>query len=328
MKKLYLLMPDKVPYSLCAKSFAAGFKQSGMFVKKVYASEMDSEDIIKFKPNIIFTFGFSEISDGFFQKYAKINNDCVFVFYFLTQIDAFKEEKNINTLMDFNAKKMIFTADKSNLHILPEPKYFPSGIDYKKYKTGILGYKTPFTVMSNPNNDNVLKIIISIIQNYGRIDFYADEFDYINSLENKIWSDVKDDEIKNIYKKSYKGEVLKEQERAEIFNSSFINIVPCTKTKEGADFRILEIAASSGFALCETNEQLVKLFDAGHEIEIFSNEIELIDKTDFYLKNSSIADNICYNARKAAVNNHSVYSRVKTIIKYIEEKYNEGIQYE
>lgn len=313
MQKVYIIKPDKPPYSLCVDSFANGFKHAGYYIEKSFSSELDNEYVKSFKPNIVMCFNFNELKEGFLPELHLACPNCKFIFDFLTKIDKKKDAENLKLLKQFNAEKYIFTADKVNLSLIDDILYLPNSINYKAYKTIFTGYKSNITLMSNPNNINVLKAIISLIIKFGRLDFYADEIDYMNSLENEIWNEYSDYHIKELYKQSYRGEAPDSKTRSNIFSSSLINIVPITQTIEGIDFRILEIAASSGFIICEENNEIKKRFDTGREIETYRGLYDLIDKVDFYIKNPDIARVIATNARSAAVNNHAIKSRILTI---------------
>lgn len=319
MQKIYIIKPDRIPYSLCADSYAKGFKHAGFYMEKTFSSELDNDYVEKFNPDILMCFNFNELKEGFLHKLKNNNPKCKFIFNFLVKLDDKKDAKNIKILEDFQADKIILTADKSNLNIIPNSIYIPNGINYKKYKTYWGGYKNNITIMSNPNNINVLKTIIDLIINFGQINIYSDETDYINSLENELWQEYNDYHIKELYKNSYKGEISNAKNRSEIFSSSVINIIPETKTSEGIDYRILEVCASSGFAICEENKEITRLFDVGRELETYNNKTELIDKIYFYIKNSEIASAISDNARRASVNNHSIHDRVKYILKLLEK---------
>lgn len=322
MQKIYIIKPDKAPYSLCVDSFANGFKHAGYYVEKSFSSELDNEYVKSFKPNIILCFNFNELKEGFLQELNSACPDCKFIFNFLTKIDAKKDFANLELLEQFNAQKYIFTADKDNLSVINKSIYLPNGINYKAYKTTFTGYKSNITIMSNPDNISVLKTIIDLIIKFGKLDFYADEIDYMNSLDNELWNEYSDYHIKELYKQAYRGEAVESKERAKIFSSSLINIVPTTQTTEGIDFRILEIAASSGFAICEENKEILKRFDAGREIETYNKPYDLIDKVNFYIKNPDIARAIATNARSSAVNNHAIKSRILKIEEIIKTSIN------
>lgn len=321
MQKIYIIKPDTAPYSLCVDSFANGFRHAGYYVEKSFSSELDNEYVKNFKPHIVMCFNFNELKEGFLQELHSVCPNCKFIFNFLTKIDEKRCSENLKLLNQFNAEKYIFTADKANLPLIDKVVYLPNGINYKIYKTIFTGYKSNITIMSNPDNINVLKTIIDLIIKFGKLDFYADEIDYMNSLENELWKEYSDYHIKELYKQAYCGEASDSKTRANIFSSSLINIVPTTQTADGIDFRILEIAASAGFVICEENNEIIRRFDVGREIETYKGLYDLIDKVDFYIKNPDIARAIATNARSAAVNNHSIKSRILKIEEIINKKH-------
>lgn len=328
MKKVYVILPDKPPYSLCAKSFAKGFKNSGYFVEKEYSSKLENNKVLNFNPDFVMCFNFSELNEGFLEKIYQNNSDCIFIFDFLTALNPSFDKKNIKKLTDFEAKKIILTADKANLDIIPNCQYLSNGIQYRKYKSFYQGYSDGITILSNPDNINVLKTITDLISEFGKISIYADEIDYVNSLENELWKEINDPKIKELFKQSYKKDIFDEKTRAEVLSTSFITVIPATRMQNGVDYRILEGAASSSFLICEENNEIKRLFDIGREIETYKTNSELTDKIKFYLKNPSIARSIADNARLAAVNNHSVFDRVKKIFSIIKKEYNGRLKWQ
>jgi glycosyltransferase involved in cell wall biosynthesis len=312
-------MPDTSPYSLCAKSIAQGFIGAGFFVEKSYSSELDNKKIIDFEPDFVLCFGFSELIEGLLDDIFKCNKNCIFIFDFLTSLKSSKYNSKIKRLKEFSAKKVIFTSDKSNMDLIEDIHYLPNSIDCNKYKTSFSEYKRGITLLSNPDNINVLKVITDLISHFGKISFFANEFDYLNSLDNELWAEINDSTIKDLYRKSYCGDIVEDKERLKILSTSFITIVPITQTLEGVDYRILEAAATKSFVIAEENNETKRLFDAGREIETYKYTTELNDKIEFYLKRPSIARSIGENARKAVVNNHNIKYRIKNMIEIINE---------
>ncbi|MBQ2644083.1 glycosyltransferase family 1 protein [bacterium] len=321
MKKVFVILPDKHPYSLCAKSFAQGFEHLGYYVGYEFSSQIDNNLLFNFSPDILICFDFSELNEGLLFDIKNKKNDTIFIFNFLTSLNLHLDKKSIENLKNFDANKIIFTVDKSNIKILPEAMYISNSINYKKYKSSYSGYSKGITLLSNPDNINVLKVITDLISEFGQISIYADEIDYVNSLDNELWNDIDDISIKELYKKSYCFDIIDEKSRAKVLSSSFITVVPITQTLNGIDFRILEACASSSFVICEESPEIIRLFDSGKEIETYKNTFELIDKIKFYLKNPSIARKIADNSRSTAVNNHNVFDTVRKISDIIDDKF-------
>ncbi|MGN0005093.1 MAG: glycosyltransferase [Candidatus Gastranaerophilaceae bacterium] len=313
MQKVYVILPDTIPYSLCAKSFVHGFRYSGFYVEYTYSSELDKYELLEFNPDIIMCFDFNEIKDGSFDLVLKKNPNCVFIFDFLTNVDLKKDP--LELIYNFKGKKLIYSTDTKDVKHIEKAKYLSNCINFKNYGVKFSGYNSGITIMSNPDNINFLKTITDLISYFGKISIYADEVDYVKSLENELWKEINDGEIKNLYKISYKGEIRSEIERAKVFSSSVINVVPVTKSPNGIDYRILEISAASGFTIAEETSAIKKHFDIGRNIETYKNSTELIDKIEFYLKHPSLSWAIGLNARKTIVNNFSSTDIVKKIVK-------------
>ena len=83
------------------------------------------------------------------------------------------------------------------------------------------------------------------------------------------------------------------------------------------NYRFLEILASGGFLLSPKNDVTSLYFEDGKEFDSYVNDVDLIDKIDFYLKNVNIAQLISSKGRKNLVSNHSFYDRLKSMLKVI-----------
>lgn len=321
MKKIFVIIPDKPPYSLCAKSFAKGCKHAGFYTEKAFSSELDNDTLFEFNPDIILCFDFSELNEGLLKEVHEKNPNCIFIFDILTAINPKAQKKDIQNLKNFVGKKLILTADKSNLTSIEDSVYLPCGVNIKKYKTPFEKYHQGISIFSNPDDINNLKVITDLIGHFGKISLFADEFDYLHSLENELWEEIANPKIKENYRKSYCGDVSSEKERAKAMSASFVTVIPASHTPQGVDFTVFEVIASSGFAICEETPEIKRLFDIGREVETYKYSRELIDKIEFYLEHPSFARSIADNARMAAVNNHSVQIRVRKIFDIINKKF-------
>ena len=321
MKKIFVIIPDEPPYSLCAKSFAKGFKHAGLYMEKSVSSELENNDLLNFNPDFVLCFDFTELKEGLLDAVFEINPNCIFIFDILTAINPKTQKKDIAFLNNFQSKKLVITADKSNLSVFEDSVYLPCGVNIKKYKMPYEKYNQGISIFSNPDDINNLKIITDLIAHFGKISLFADEFDYLHSLENELWEEINNPKIKENYRKSYCGDVSNEKERAKAMSTSFVNVIPSSHTPQGVDFTVFEVMASSAFAICEETPEVKRLFDVGREIETYKYSRELIDKIEFYLEHPSFARTIADNARMAAVNNHSIQIRVRKIFDIINEKF-------
>jgi len=321
MKKIFIILPDNIPLLLCGKGYSDSLNSNGFFAEQSIISELDDEKVIQFKPDYVMFFDFGEENSELIDNIHKNNKNCIFMFY-LTCLTEKKQELFIKKILNKKLKKIIFTADKDNLKLSDKIIYMPFGINAKKYKTEFNGYKNSVNIVGNPTNCKMTELFEYINQFISNISFYCDETEYIRSIESEHFLKM-DEETQKAFKNAYKGSLSTEKERSKVFSESYINIVLKDKIKSGVDFSVLEVAASGGLAFCEPQEELQRLFDAGREIEIYKDYPTLIQKAIFYTNYPEIARSIGLNARRAAINNHSVYDKIREIIRITDKKFKE-----
>ena len=320
MKKIYCILPDEIPLSICGKGYVDGFIRADYFVEKDVITKFEEENIIKFSPDYILFFDFNKTLKKLIKTLYKQNENTVFIFYLLNNAD-FEKSEFIKSLNKSKFRYLIFSADKENLTLSDKIIYLPVGVNAKKYKAEVSGYKNVMSIFSNPENPKFTDLFEKLNPYFKNINFYCDEIEYLKSLESE-WFINLDEETKNKYKNSYKGFASKEKERVKIFSESYINVILSDKIKDGIDFQVFEAMASSGIVFCEPMPEIMRLFDIGHEIETFENFEELIQKAEFYIKYPFVGQSLGLNARRAVINNHSVYDKVKQMIETIDKKIN------
>ena len=320
MKKVYCILPDEIPFSLCGKGYVDGFVRAGFFTAKDVITKYEEENIIKFSPDYVLFFDFNERIKKLIKNLYKKNKNTVFIFYLLYNAD-FEKSKFIKSLNKAKFRHLIFSAEKDNLSLSDKIIYLPSGINAKKYKAEVSGYKNVISIYANPENQKFCDLFEKLNSYFKNINFYCDEIDYLTSLEAEWFTNL-DEETQNKYRNSYKGFPSKEKERAKIFSENYINIILTDKNTNGVDFTILEAMASSGIVFCEQLPEIKRLFDIGHEIETFENFEELIQKAEFYIKYPFVGQSLGLNGRRAVINNHSVYDKVKKITEITDKNFN------
>jgi len=73
----------------------------------------------------------------------------------------------------------------------------------------------------------------------------------------------------------------------------------------GANLRDFEVTVSGGFLLTYYSKEIENFFKLGVEIETWSNEVELVDKLTFYLKNEKARKDIAFAGQKKALSEHT-----------------------
>ncbi len=304
MKKVLVIIPENNKGKYIAKGYASAFKEHSFFVieKKLY--DFNSEEVSHISPDVIFIF-WSEMKDNeslinFVKNYSE---KAQIISCSELEEDIPKEIKNKTHCFYSNSK------EKKNRTIL--------GINAKDYKEKFYGYKYSITFAGNPSEDNREKILTELIKNFGPINIFCRSFDFYKSVDEIRKKDLLDEYHLELYKASYQGYVENQKELGKIFQSSKINIDMKNQNNKDINYRFLEILASGGFLLSPKNETTSIYFDEGKEFDTYTNEIDLIDKITFYLKNLNIAQSIAAKGRKNVVSNHSFYDRLKSILKVI-----------
>ena len=304
MDKVLVIIPDNNKGKNIAKGYISAFKDLNYFVieKKIYDLSLDEVNLIK--PDIIFCF-WSEM----------INNEELLDFFKL--YDGSAEIISCAELSDdipsfIKKKSHCFTPDiKDKKHKLI------LGINAKDYKEKFKGFKYSITFAGNPASDERERLLSKIIKNFGPINIFCRSFDFYKCLDEMASKKLLDDYHLELYKASYQGYVENPKELAKIFSSSKVNIDMKNPNNKDLNYRFLEILASGGFLLSPKNDVTSLYFEDGKEFDSYVNDVDLIDKIDFYLKNVNIAQLISSKGRKNVVSNHSFYDRLKSMLKVI-----------
>ena len=305
MDKVLVIIPENNKGKYISKGFASAFQALSYFVieKKVY--DLNVEEVNSVAPDIIFCF-FSDIKnedviEKFFKKYSSENTDIICFAERNSDIPNFLQKKAFCFAPDAKDKKHKFLL----------------GINPKDYKEKFNGYKYSITFAGNPASDYREKLLVSLIKNFGPINIFCRSFDFYKSADEIYNKKLLDDYHLALYRDSYRGYVENQKELAKIFISSKVNIDIKNPNNKDLNYRFLEILASGGFLLSPVNEITTLHFDEGKEFESYDDEIDLVDKVDFYLKNANLAQLIASKGKRNVVSNHSFYDRLKAMLKVI-----------
>ena len=305
MDKVLVILPDNNKGKYLAKAYSSAFSELSFFVIERKIFDLSIEDIQKINPSIVFTF-WSDMK----------NNDSLIEFF--SSLDL-KDTVFINCaeLMSdipkvFHKKTYCFTVDSE------KQKYkFLLAVNPKEYKSKFKGYKYSITFAGNPAYLNREKILATLVKNFGPINIFARSYDFYKSVDEIFSVGLLDEEYLELYRSSYRGYVESQKELSNIFVSSKINIDMLNPNKSNINYRFFEILASGGFLLSHYDECSLYNFEEGKDFETYDNEIDLVDKVNFYLKNANISQSIAYNGRKHVASNHSFYGRLKKMLKVI-----------
>ena len=99
-----------------------------------------------------------------------------------------------------------------------------------------------------------------------------------------------------------------------------MNINITLQGKSGLNYRVFEVLASRGFLLTDDMEDISRNFIVSKELETYKNVDDLLDKTEFYLKNPEIAQKIATIGYADVLKSHSYTARVRKIIELIKKE--------
>ena len=305
MDKVLVILPDNNKGKYIAKAYSNAFRGFSFFVyeRKIY--DLSLQEIHQINPDVVFTF-WSDMdkNDTLIDFFSSLNlKDVVFIncAELLSDIPKFLQKKSY-----------CFTSDSE------KAKYKNIlAVNAKDYKTKFKGYKYSITFAGNPAYSNREKILATLIKNFGQINIFCRSFDFYKSLDDILALGLLSESEIELYRASYRGYVENQKDLSEIFVSSKINIDLINPNKKNINYRFFEILASCGFLMSYYNEKSLYNFEEGKDYEVFDDEIDLVDKINFYLKNANIAQSIAYNGRKHVASNHSFYDRLKKILKVV-----------
>lgn len=313
MKRVLILLPlpKNTTDEFIIKGLAKGFEINKCKVMLKKLDEITLEDLKIFTPDLILGYNSSFQDDENFKKIVESSNCKKLAFYFI-------DEPSGELILDENLKKLkpkIFVADKSFLSKIKNSIYLPLAIYYRKYFTEFSGFNYCITFVGSPTTDFCQQTLCDLIKVFkNKVHIFSCEKDFSKSIkEIKAKGLLEKDDLK-IYSKCRCELVESEQEFAEIYNSSKINLNISPQGSPRGNYHILEVLASSGFLLTNEIKDLSETFKISKHLETFKNSNDLIDKIDFYLKNLNIAQIIAQLGKFEVIDSHAAGARARRIL--------------
>lgn len=294
-----------------AKGFARNFESNKFRVVKKTLKEIISglEDFI---PDIIFGWEYSFLENEKCKNIIQKSGCKNFAFYFAHEPeqnkDLFEEIKKLNS--------KIFISDKDFAKGYKNSIYLPLAASPRKYHIDFSGFKHTITFAGNPSHESCQGILTELVKVFkNKISIFCDKKDFQKSLKEIKAKNLLDNDDLEIYSNCWKGFLESEQELAEVYNSSKINLNITTNGKSSLNYRVFEILASGGFLLTDEREDLKEFFEISKQLETYSSIEDLIDKIDFYLKNLNIAQKIAQSGKFEVAKSHTFSARAKVCAK-------------
>ena len=319
MKKVLVTLPNSIAGTLILKGFKQGFKSNSCFVLEKDLRELTVQDIERFKPDIIFgyDYGFLFGDDKELTDYIISNSHkYTLVHYFadepkgkyacVNKPELYEEFKNINTIS--------YVWDRNFITDIEGAKYLPLAVNYKAYRAQE-GPKYEISFVGRPLTDRRQKILAALVKRFGRkLNIFSYEKHFLQSLDDMRDKHFLNEEELDIYKSAYRGFLKTEQELADVYFNSKVNINITLQGKSGLNYRVFFFFSSRGFLLTDDMEDIHRNFIVSKELEVYKDIDDLLDKTAFYLKNYEIAQKIAIIGFADVTKSHSYTARAKQIL--------------
>lgn len=320
MKKILVILPKSIAGEIITEGFAAGFELNKCRVLKKNIDELKTEDLKSFKPDAIFGYDYSFLMDANAVKLVE-NSLCKNIVCYFADEPKGKfalgdKDCLYHELKKFNPK--IFIWDRNFLEDFEDSTYLPLAINPEKYLCDFSGYRYDISFVGRPLTEGRQKILAQIIKVFkNKLSIFCYEKHFRQSIDEMKEKNFLEDEELDIYSKCWKGFIEKEEELAKVYSSSKVNLNINLQGGESINYRTFEVLASGGFLLTDERECLKEFFAVAKNLETYNNISDLIDKTDFYLKNPNIAQKIALFGKVQVLSNHTFEKRAKILLENI-----------
>ena len=329
MQKILITMPNSIAGTLIMNGFNSGFKSNGCYVLQKDLRELSLEEIKKFKPDIVFGYDYGflfpgrmDIIDYLIENKGKFK----LVHYFADEPDgkfAYVEKPELynefRKLASDKENVFSFLWDKDFVRQIPNSFYLPLAVNYKSYRAEE-GKTFDISFVGRPLTEKRQLILAALIKKFGKkMNIFCYEKHFLQSLDDMQSKCLLSDEELDIYKSAYKGFLKSEKDIANVYYNSKVNVNITLQGKSGLNYRVFEVLASKGFLLTDEMSDINENFVVSKELETYKDVYDLIDKIEFYLKNSLIAQKIALTGYSNVVKKHSYTARANMILKKLKE---------
>lgn len=323
MQKILITLPNSIGGALVSRGFASGFKSNGCFVLQKDLRELTVKDVQQFKPDIIFgyDYGFLFSDDEELKKYIIENNGAYkLVHYFADEpkgkyacVNKPKLYEQFDKLDAYS-----FVWDRAFVKDLKNAQYLPLAVNYKAYRP-LEGPHYDISFVGRPLTEKRQKYLAALIKTFGsKVNIFAYEKHFLQSLDDMQDKQFLTDKELDIYKSAYRGFLTTEEDVATVYFNSTVNINITLQGESGINYRVFGVLASRGFLLTDYMADIERNFVVSKELEVFNSVEDMIDKTNFYLKNPEIAQRIALIGFADVTKSHNYTARVHKILKTID----------
>lgn len=299
------------------ESFASGFETNKCLVSEKEVNKLTKEDIEKFRPDAIIGYDYSYLMNENCKKivedYGCKNIICYFAdeprsrFALGDRPQLYEELKKINPT--------VFIWDKDFVDEFENSYYLPLAASPVRYAIDFSGYKYSITFVGRPLTQKRQEILCDLVKVFkNKLNIFCYEKHFKQSIEEIKAKNLLDESDLSVYSNCWRGFIKTENELAEIYNASKINLNITEQGKSSLNYRVFEVLTSGGFLLTDEREDLGKYFVESKHLETYKNSADLIDKIDFYMQNLNIAQKIAQLGRFQCLEKHTFSARAREIL--------------
>ncbi len=324
MTKFLVILPENKLGKTLMKGLSDAVKACGYLTIEKDLSEIDADELIRLEISTILSYGYgylmdTKLTEFIFKKMPHVRLAHCFADDPYSEVanngntDYYKKLKDINPF--------VFVWDSTYLKDFEKCCYLPLAFDKRLYNISFEDYKYTLSFVGRPTGDKRQKILSTLVKLYGtKLSIFSDEKHFKIGTDEMIRKELLTEMEAEIFQKCYKGSVKTEHERAKVYSSSKININITAYGENNLNYRVFEVLGSSAFLLTDYVSDIDKHFEISKDLETYKDETELIDKIDFYLKHTDIAQKIGFIGYHKVVAKHTFIDRARTILSIVEQK--------
>ena len=325
MPKFLVILPVSIAGTLIMKGFAAALNSCGFLAVTKDIREVSVPELEELEVSSILSYDYGFLHNEDLKKYLSENREKYnLINYFADDPHSSFANAVDNDLYDELQKfePYIFMWDKTYLKQFKNSYYLPLGVNVEMYESDLLAnLRYDITFVGRPLGEKRQKILSALSKVYGRkLKIFSYEKHFLTGAEEMLAKGLLNQIEYERFKKSYAGFAKSEEELAEIYSHSKINLNITIQGHNNMNYRLFEVMASCGFLLTDYQECIGEYFTSGKDLETYRDEVELIDKIDFYLANPSIAKRISFNGFEKTVSYHTFIDRARNILAVVENK--------
>ena len=319
--KILVTYPNSIAGTLILKGFAEGFRQNGCRVLAKDLRELKPEEVNAFEPDMIlgYDYGFLFYDNPELNQVI-LNSSAKIVSYFADEpcgkFAVVEQSELFNKFLSIakTGRIVSYIWDKDFVLNIPNTKYLPLAADIEKYSKYPQGnYKYEISFVGRPLTDVRQRNLAQIVKHFGdKLSIFSYEKHFLRSIE-EIKPLLTPDELE-LYKAAYKGFLKTEEELAQVYSESKINLNITLQGSSNLNYRVFEVLASKAFLITDYMQDLEELFQIGTDLVTYKNTDELIKQVELYIGDAKLREQIARNGFERVKAEHTYCARAKIIL--------------